>query len=192
MPAGSEGIDVMARFPQGTVLAPGAVLVIAAHPDFELTYQRCADLAITASDVFCGGQMVTPLIAPPNGALGTQPGLLTNAGEMLMLFSWSGTVGEPVKDVDYVAWGQDLGVSEVADKSGEMGYAPDTPMGQQRPAAVPMDGQSLERCAIDVGERLTGGNGLLGHDETSEHMDQSFAIAATPSPGDVNACLAGM
>jgi hypothetical protein len=192
MPAGSPGIDFLARFPQGTMLGAGAVLVLAAHPDFEITYGRCADYSLTESPVPCGGQTVTPMVAPQNGGLGSQPGLLTNDGEMLILFTWSGTVGEPVKDVDYVTWGQDLGASEVVDKSGEMGYAPDTPPAQQRPAAVPAADQSLERCAIDAGERLTGGNGIDGHDETSEQMDQSFVIATTPSPGVVNACLSGM
>lgn len=191
-PAGTEGSDFLAQFAPGTRIAPGEVLVIAANADFQLAHGRCADLGLPAEPVDCDGGTLPAMIAPENGGLGTQPGLLTNDGEMLVLFSWSGVVGEPVKDVDYVAWGESLGVSEVADKSGETGYQPDTPMGLQRFAPVPPADQSLQRCALETGEKASGGNGITGHDETSEQLDQSFTVNANISPGELNGCLSAL
>jgi len=190
-PFGSEGSDFLARFAPGTRIRAGEVLVIATNPDFEFAHGRCADLGLHAMPVHCGGDTTPSLIAPENGALGTQEGLLTNGGEMLVLFSWSGTVGEPVKDVDYIVWGDvtKLGDSEAADKSAEMGYQADTPLAQQRPALPPPANQSLERCSLEIGEKTSGGNGITGDDETSEQLDQSFKVAMTPSPGEMNACF---
>ena len=48
---------------------------------------------------------------------------------------------------------------------------------------------AIERCAMETGEKTTGGNGITGHDETSEDMSASFKSAATPSPGTKNSCL---
>jgi hypothetical protein len=192
-PAGSVGIDFLARFPAGTRLASGDVLVLTTGPEFEATYQRCADFSLTSAPVPCGASMVPPMDAPMNGALADQSGgIFTNDGEMLVLFQWSGTSGEPVKDVDYVIWGETLGVSERVDKTGEQGYAPDTAPEQQRPAPVPALGESIQRCALETGEIEMGGNGLTGNDETSEPLDQTFTIGATPDPGVENACLSTM
>ena len=45
------------------------------------------------------------------------------------------------------------------------------------------------RNSADEGTEATPGNGLTGHDETSEDMSASFKSAATPSPGTKNSCL---
>jgi hypothetical protein len=195
LPAGSEGSDFLVRFPAGATIAPDGVLVLAGSEGFEGEYQRCADYALTSTPVPCSETAgpVPAMLAPENGALGTSAtGLLTNTGEMLMLFTWSGVVGEPVKDVDYLVYGTNLGVSTQVDKTGEAGYAPDTAPAMQKPAAGHAGGESLQRCAIETGETITGGNGATGHDETSEQLDQSFTVSATPDPGTKNACLAAM
>ncbi len=193
-PFGSEGSDFLARFPLGTRIGAGQVLVIAANPDFEITHGRCADLGLHANPVHCGGDTTASLVAPENGALGNQQGLLTNGGEMLVLFSWSGVVGEPVQDIDYIVWGDVtmLGASEAVDKSAEEGYHPDTPLLQQRPPQLPVTNESVERCALETGEKASGGNGVTGHDETSEELAQSFKLTTTPSPGELNGCLSAL
>ena len=196
VPAGSPGLDFLVRFPAGTRLAAGATLTLAAHPDFEVTHGFCADFTLNSAPTPCGvGGMTPPMLAPDNGALGAGAGLLTNDGEMLVLFTWSGTIGEPVKDVDYVVWGiwpDTLGSSEVVNKTEVMGYQPDTLPENQRPTVVPPSGQSSERCALETTELATGGNGITGHDETSEPLDETFVPTATPTPGALNPCLGAL
>jgi hypothetical protein len=191
-PAGSEGSDFLVRFPPGASLGPDQVLVLAGTGGFDDEYLNCADYALTSVPVPCSetGGNVPPMLAPENGALGSVPGgILTNSGEMLMLFKWSGVVGEAVKDVDYLIWGQDLGVSSLVYKTDENGYLPDTARAMQRTAPGPASGESLERCGIETGEAITGGNGVTGHDETSEALDESFTISDMPTPGAKSACL---
>jgi hypothetical protein len=192
LPAGTAGLDFLVRFPAGQKLAPGGYLVLATDEGFEAEYMKCADLALTSTPVACGGGSLPTMLAPENGALGGSPGvLLTNDGEMLVLFTWDGTVGHPLKDVDYVIWGTNAGSSERADKTNLPGYSADTARDDQRPAASPSDDQSIARCAeaLEPGETLQGGNGITGHNETSEWLDQSFQIAVTRTPGAQNACL---
>ncbi|WP_437961518.1 lamin tail domain-containing protein [Sorangium sp. So ce119] len=189
-PSGSAGTDFLVQFPAGTVIEAGKHLVLATHDGFELEYDRCADFALDSAAIPCGGDDVPPMLAPTNGALGAQSGgLLTGDGEMVILFEWDGTEGGPVKDVDYVIWGEELGNSEMAYKTGKSGYADDTSRNSQRAAAVAGDRQSITRCSDrEVGELLTEGNGISGHDETSEWLDVSFTVATTPSPGEASDC----
>ncbi|WP_231864994.1 MULTISPECIES: lamin tail domain-containing protein [Sorangium] len=189
-PTGSAGTDFLVQFPPGTMIAAGARLVLASDEGFELEYQRCADFALDEMPIPCEGGDVPPMIAPTNGALGAQSGaLLTDGGEMVILFEWDGTERSPLKDVDYVIWGEELGNSAMVYKTGKTGYADDTARGSQRPAAAAGSGASMVRCSdIESGELLTEGNGISGHDETSEWLDISFTVASTPTPGEENDC----
>ncbi|WP_437594599.1 lamin tail domain-containing protein [Sorangium sp. So ce1000] len=190
MPTASAGTDFLVQFPPGTMIPAGGRLVLASDEGFELEYQRCADFALDESPIPCEGGDVPPMIAPTNGALGAQAGaLLTDSGEMVILFEWDGTEGSPLKDVDYVIWGQELGNSAMAYKTGKKGYADDTARGSQRPTAAAGSGSSIARCSDrEFGELLTEGNGISGHDETSEWLDISFTVASTPTPGEENDC----
>ncbi|WP_437283184.1 lamin tail domain-containing protein [Sorangium sp. So ce375] len=189
-PTGSEGTDFLVQFPPGTMIEAGARLVLASDDGFELEYQKCADFALDATPIPCGGEDVPPMIAPTNGALGAQAGaLLTDGEEMVILFEWDGTVGSPLKDVDYIIWGQELGASAMAYKTGKKGYADDTSRASQRPTEAAGSGSSMVRCSdLEFGELLTEGNGISGHDETSEWLDVSFTVASTPTPGEENDC----
>jgi Lamin Tail Domain len=191
MPAGSPGTDFLLQFPAGTTLPADGYLVLATDGGFEPIYQRCADFALADTPIPCGGASVPPMLTPENGAIGTvSGGLFTNDGEMIVLFQWDGTLGSPVKDVDYITWGVDNpGNSERADKTGKAGYQPDTERSVQRAAPAPIQDQSLARCdAREFGEILTDGNGVSGHDETSERFDLSFVSDASPTPGEKNSC----
>jgi hypothetical protein len=76
------------------------------------------------------------------------------------------------------------------DKTGVGSYLADTARDMQNPApAASTNGQSIERCTIEPGERLSGGNGITGHDETSERLDMSFRVQTMPTPGMRNSCL---
>jgi hypothetical protein len=134
------------------------------------------------------------MLIPANGSVGANDGaLLSNDREMVVLFTWDGAA-TTVKDVDYVTWGTNFDNNSRADKTGVAGYQADTARNAQKPASLVLtDGGvgnvSIERCGIDNGETLSGGNGITGHDETSEDLGASFASQNTPSPGTKNACL---
>jgi len=109
---------------------------------------------------------------------------------MLILFTWDGNTANVLKDVDYVTWGVMFENGTRVDKTGVAGYQPDTAPAMQNPAPAPPNGQSIERCStMESGEKASGGNGISGHDETSEALGMSFTVQAMPTPGAKNACL---
>lgn len=131
---------------------------------------------------------------PTNGSVGNQAGaLISNDREMIVLFRWNGSAAT-VEDVDYVTWGATFDDNTRIDKTGVTGYKADTARAAQKSAnqGVAGDGGAnlaIERCAIESSEKLSGGNGMTGHDETSEDMATSFKSQASPSPGTKNTCL---
>ena len=111
---------------------------------------------------------------------GIRPSLNDNS-ESLVLYRWDG-VTDLVQDVDYVRWGLDL--AAIVDKTGETvgasTYRADTAPGGQRTLTTNIvPGKSYQRLTADEGtETLTGGNGLTGHDETSEDFITSWGTTA--------------
>lgn len=187
-PLATPGSDFLVAFPADASIGAGAVIVIATDAGFEAQAGRCPDFILAAADVTCaGGGTARAMTVPTNGARGNTAGL-TNGREMLALFRWSGS--EPtVHDVDYVTWGDTFDAETRADKTGFAGYAPDTVAAMQHPAPVPAANGSIERCGLELGETMTGGNGIGGHDETSERLDMAFRAVATPTPGVHASCL---
>jgi hypothetical protein len=185
----NAGTDFLARFPAGTTIPADGVLTIAFDVGYETTYSSCPDFFVTSAPVMCNGQTVPTMALTEAGSFSDISGL-SNDREMLVLFTWDGNTTHTLKDVDYVTWGAmyDTGATRV-DKSAVSGYQPDTAEGSQKPAPAPALFHSIERCAKDSGEKLSGGNGLTGHDETSEDMGASFVDQPTPTPGVKNACL---
>ncbi|RMH79169.1 MAG: hypothetical protein D6681_19415, partial [Calditrichaeota bacterium] len=189
--AGGGGFgDFHARFPDGATIAPGEVQTIAMNgSDFVATYgvQPTYELWNTT------GAIPDMREAFP-GSINNQGGL-TNSGEVIILYYWDGQ-SDLVQDIDYVVWGDK---AEAVDKTGvsidgpdpdntPSTYLPDTPISQQisvSPDAPHSGGESRQRQSIEeTGETLSGGNGLAGHDETSENLAASFQID-TPTPGTV-------
>ncbi len=106
---------------------------------------------------------------------------LTNGGEGVILYYWDGS-SDLVSDVDHVCWvdtaelinktGIVVGTSAYLADAGGAVAAPDAPQGS-----------SLQRIhGIETAEVGTGGNGITGHDESTEDWDSSFVIDA-PTPG---------
>ncbi len=134
------------------------------YPDFDL------DPADTNAPVMFGGS-------------GTLPGL-TNGDEIVVLFFWDGGT-DFVTDLDYLVWGN---TSDAMDKTGATigshTYLDDTAVGNQTPVETHGSGQSLHRCDITEGAEVgSGGNGQLGHDETSEDFPNTWRITTAPGPG---------
>jgi hypothetical protein len=186
----NPGTDFLAQFPAGTMLAPGAALAIVSDPtNFEMHYNKCPDFVLSTTAYTCKNGTAKAMVAPTNGGIGDKVGaLLSNDREMVILFTWDGS-SSTVKDVDYVVWGTMYDDATRVDKTGVSGYQADTARANQKAAAAPGMFASIERCTLETGETLSGGNGLTGHDETSEPLDTNFVVQATPTPGAKNACL---
>ncbi|GAB4374976.1 MAG: hypothetical protein Kow0042_20010 [Calditrichia bacterium] len=161
--------DFLVKFPSGTTIDSAGVIVIAldgggfsANADFEIL----------------GTSPTTPdmeALYVPDGAG------LANSSEMLIMFYWDGESNR-IYDIDYLIWGST--VSNFVDKSGVAPYADDTPVGAQHPGDAPISGSSLVRIsALEAGEQFLNGNGITGHNETSEPIDQNFTVVTTPTPG---------
>jgi len=117
--------------------------------------------------------------------------MVSNAREMMVLFTWDGNTANPLKDVDYLTWGDVWEAGSRADKTGIAGYQADTNPDNQKGATVPSTGASIARCSggVEIDEKIAGGNGLTGHDETSEDLYWSYSLQVAPTPGAKNPCL---
>jgi hypothetical protein len=145
------------------------------------------------------------MVQPTNGrlpAISDLGTLVSNEREMVVLFCWGGSTQHPVHDVDYVTWGATFEDGTRVDKTGVDDYAADTAPASQSAApatALPTDTtmESLARCnGAETDETTSGGNGISGHDETSEDMSTTFVIQCGPNPGasgcpTVGACPTG-
>jgi hypothetical protein len=155
--------DFLVQFPPGSAIEPGQRLVVAigTASEFVMAYGQPPDFDIRSMP-------------------GTTAGLsgLTNDDEMIVLFEWDGQ-SALVRDLDYVIWGTS---SEAVDKTGVQSYEPDTPADQQSVLSAPPSPLALHRCNNDEpGETKEGGNGMHGHDETSENLSAAF-VQDAPTP----------
>lgn len=187
--------DFLVKFPAGASIAPGGVKVIAfSGAGFKTTYAVTPDYEIIGTDT-----TVTDMVS----LAATANAGLTNTSESIVLFTWDGQ-SDLVQDVDYVVWGNKntavdktgLAIDGPDADSNPSTYKNDTPGASQTVVNADNDsdfqphetGSSAARNAPEAGERLSGGNGLTGHDETSENF--SFAGGSwtednTPTPGSV-------
>ncbi|NUO82194.1 lamin tail domain-containing protein, partial [candidate division KSB1 bacterium] len=188
--------DFMVKFPNGTSIGPKQFLTIAfSGAGFNTTYGKPANFEIRNDDAN------TPdMDRASASSVGVNAGL-SDDGEVLMLFYWDGQ-NDLVQDVDYVVWGDK---AEAVDKTGvsidgpdadanTSTYFADTPVANQLVVntendadANPHDaGNSAQRkLEVEDLETWTGGNGITGHNETSENLSWmggiwSLNAAATP------------
>jgi len=162
--------DFIARFPD-TTMAPGGSLILSMGrvSDYETTYGSSPDLALKEDmlDAVTG-----------TSTIGGSPNVkLDNTAETLILFHWDGTSGT-VEDVEYLIWGTDATTASgyTLDKTGVSGYVADTPVGSQSFMETHVDGFKLIRNGEEGTETTTGGNGITGHDETSENLADTWSV----------------
>ncbi|RMH85099.1 MAG: hypothetical protein D6681_16405, partial [Calditrichaeota bacterium] len=185
---GGDFGDFHARFPDGASISPGETQVIALNgAGFVTTYSVQPTYELYDTDA-----SIPDLREALPGSINGQGGL-TNSGEIVILYYWDGQ-SDLVQDVDYVVWGDK---AEAVDKSGvsidgpdpdntPSTYLNDTPISQQislSDADPHTFGESVQRISTtEFGEQEFAGNGITGHNETSENLPVSFQVGA-PNPG---------
>ena len=192
---GGEFSDFHARFPSGFQLAAGDTIVVsiagsnaysAAYgrlPDFELFEDGATPDAVPELvEVFPGSIHAGTLVG------GTNTPSLTDNAESLVLYRWDGA-SDLVQDVDFVRWGVAATTSILFDKTGvtvgSSTYAADTPVASQQTvsATTLAFGSAYARNNADEGaESTAGGNGLTGHNETSENFPVTWHTVAQAPP----------
>ncbi len=191
-----SNVDFIARFPDGASIAAGAVQVIAVRPnDFVGLFGVAADYAIA-------GQGEPEMRTAYPSSIGAQCSL-TDTGEVITLFYWDGAA-DLVVDIDIVNAGAetrddnnlvvktDLSVDGPDSGSVVSVYLKDLATLGPMPTSID-NTQSYQRIAPEAGaEQQSGpGNGIFGHDETSEDTALTWAIGNTPTPGSVSGLSGG-
>ena len=175
LPSGSgywsgSGFDFICRFPAGYSLAAGTSMKVSLRDNesYVNTYGESADLSLNEDllDAIDGSSTKGNASTPK----------LDNTSETLVLFYWDGT-SATVKDVDYLLWG---GNSYGIDKSTVTGYQSDTPVSSQSFMPVHATNEKLIRAENggEGSESQSSGNGITGHDETSEPLSDTWITAS--------------
>lgn len=166
----SSSTDFIARFPDTSIAAGGSlILSMARNSDFETTYGSSPDLSLK-DDMLDAETGTSTIGGSPNVKL-------DNTSESLILFHWDG-VSSTVEDVEYLVWGTDstTASAHTLDKSLIAGYAADTPVENQSFMTTHLDGSKLIRNGEEGTETISGGNGITGHDETSENLADTWSV----------------
>ena len=203
--------DFLARFPSGTEISPGQTLVIALHDDLLFSEAWSGGGRIVRADfemLPSGGDaddvpdMLDPGPARVGAAYIQANAGLANGREVVVLFRWDG-VSDLVQDVDIVQWSNAGPVFNTVSpvKTGVSVDGPDadntptpykddtSPAGQDVASLLEIAhdfGLTVSRIDFDEGiERLTNGNGITAHDETSENYSATWAENTEPSIGSL-------
>ena len=160
-----SGSDFICRFPSGYTLSAGTSVTISLRDSstYANYFGENADLTL-ADDLLDAVDGIS--------TKGSNAAKLGNSAETLILFYWDGS-SATVQDVDYLLWGNN---SFGIDKSGVSGYTSDTPAASQSYLPVHSLDEKLVRISNEGSETQTEGNGITGHDETSELMQDTWQI----------------
>lgn len=192
LPAGTQSTassDFIVGFPNYTLGSCEVIIIAFDGAGFLTTY-----------GVFPNFEMKSTEPAVPdmiNTDLGATAGL-TNGGEHVVLFFWDGQ-SDLVSDVDIVRIGTPSSGNEVANKTGLSVDGPDADSIASTYAndaytmptwsGDPGFGFSANRIAFEgANETSSGGNGITGHDETTENINVTWDGGSTfggPTPGDI-------
>ncbi|MCI0692366.1 choice-of-anchor D domain-containing protein [candidate division KSB1 bacterium] len=180
-----NGDDFFVRFPDNATIRPLQYQTIAISAnDFIRRYRTRPTYEIVGDDTSASNNMrpVKPSIGIPI----TKPDL-ADAGEMVVLLKWNGN-SDLLQDVDFVAWGK-ISTADSINKTGfgvdgrdadnfSSYYDNDTDFALQHAIANQAHDilKSWQRRPTprEFGELRAGGNGISGHDETSERLEEAF------------------
>ena len=165
-----SGSDFICRFPAGYSLAAGTSIKVSLRDNesYESTFGEAPDLSLD-------NEMLNAVEGESTKGSTTAPKLY-NVNETLVLFYWDGS-SSIVKDVDYLLWGDN---AFAIDKSDISGYQPDTPANSQSFMSIHTTNEKLIRAATSSEgiETDAGGNGITGHNETSEPLSDTWITAS--------------
>jgi len=158
-----------ARFPAITI-SPGDTFHIVLNEDYKEFYGEdfVADLVMFGSSD-----------SSLTGSMGFSSNKIYEIDELIILFKWDGESNHLIEDIDYFVWSSLDGVGNVIDKTGIDSYANDTALDNQLYFET-VAGQyyAYSRIGTDeINEEQNGGNGINGHDETSENFRESWGIS---------------
>jgi hypothetical protein len=190
LPAGSPTpigtSDFLVRFPGGSTIGPGATIVVAIDgPMFEQRFGVTPSFTIRTPTAGAAAMFSIVSLAAGTGGI-------SDDGELLVLFEWDGA-RDLVRDLDIVVHGMpSVNSNRLVAKQPVDGpdadatptaYAPDANVAMQMATRTDGSNESYQRMTLDEGETTTGGNGLTGHDETSEPLDTTWSATNAPNPG---------
>ena len=162
--------DFIARFPDTTITAGGSLILgMGRTSDYEATYGSSPGLSLK-EDMLDAVSDTTTIGGSPNVKL-------DNTAESLILFYWDG-VSATIQDVEYLIWATDSASASTytIDKTSVSGYLADTPVENQSFMETHVDGFKLIRNGEEGTEVTSGGNGISGHDETSENLSETWSV----------------
>ena len=176
-----NAFDFFVKFPN-IILSSGDSLVISMSTSdiFYNYYGFNCDISLADSETLFEGDI--GILIQINGM-----NAFEDTRETLILFHWDGN-SSVVEDIDYFLWSEsdynflDPSAHQLAiDKSLIDGYFPDTPVEQQVYKMKHEPNYAFVRTNLEeVDEVTSGGNGLTGHNETSENMIESWEILFNP------------
>ena len=161
-----------ARFPSISINS-GDTLHVILNSDYSGYYGE----EFTPDIIMYGAENNSMLETEP-GSIGFSAGKLDETSELLILFYWDDDSESLIQDVDYFLWSSLGGITEVVDKTGIGDYLDDTTLNNQLFFEESTDNYyGYSRIGIEESNELvTGGNGISGHDETSENFRESWEI----------------
>jgi hypothetical protein len=160
--------DFLVKFPTSTSIDSGDSLLIAIQSNYISYYGEDFQVDFTLRD---------NLIEIESGSAGlSQDGRFDDTRECLILFYWDGNESSIVKDVDYFLWG---GTSQAVNKSSVSGYSNDTDIESQLYLPSHDTNYTFSRQSM-IENELENGNGITGHDETSEDFNSTWASKIAP------------
>ncbi len=193
---GSFG-DFHAQFPAGAKIGPGEYQSIALNGSANFMGEYGVEPTYELYEDDAAPDAIPDMLEATPGSINGQGGL-SNSGEFVVLYYWDGA-SDLVKDVDYVVWGDK---AEAVDKTGvsidgpdagtdSSTYLADTSIADQYVVnadndvdANPHDDGMTAQRRLDVEdvEIWVGGNGITGHDETSENTSWKGGIWSINEP----------
>ncbi len=179
--------DSVLQFPPGAVIPPRGTVVVTADSDAFLAEFFGGDYAAFqglpgSPQLFeahqDGDADGVPDMLIRSNSTSVQPWNLTNSGEPVVLFYWDGE-SDLVRDVDFITWEK---TSYMLNKTGvsidgpdadqdASAYLEDAGSGTYLPEA--RNGTAQRTTILEPGESDQEGNGLTGHDESSESFDSA-------------------
>jgi len=167
-----------ARFPDLNI-QPNDTLIIVLNEEYNSFYN---DL-IPDFTLFDNNDGISTMLETELNSFGLATNKLDDETESLILFKWDGNPNNNIEDVDYFIWGGNQGA---IDKTGINNYLDDTSAEEQLFfESVPNDYYAFSRINgfDELDEIELDGNGITGHDETSENFRESWEIITLVTMG---------